>query len=58
MLPEFPANGNHLLKRGVDGRRSRPAGGTLKGVEDVMDTWSGWMDKLDEVLTDLRRPDK
>jgi len=30
----------------------------LQGVEDIMDTWSGWMDKLDKVLTDLSRLDK
>jgi hypothetical protein len=30
----------------------------LQGVEDNMDIWSGWMDKLDKVLTDLSRLDK
>jgi hypothetical protein len=27
----------------------------LQGVEDKMDTYAGWMDKLDKVLTDLHR---
>jgi hypothetical protein len=27
----------------------------LQGVEDNMDMWAGWMDKLDKVLTDLSR---
>jgi hypothetical protein len=30
----------------------------LQGVEDNMDIWADWMDKLDKVLTDLSRLDK